>query len=168
MLKKFAKHIWRKSRKSEIFPSIPSSTGEGPVLSQKVTFGAHIYRQKGEIAQVVFTNPARHIQRIIIDDNGKICDFPGFLGKKEIMRNLTNGTLPKPVICFRTEFRKEADGRFLMIWEVQPDGRYWEDDDGFGGTSDQEVKLYSHIDTSGRFTQPFQLYEVGLQKLYRG
>lgn len=56
----------------------------------------------------------------------------------------------------------------LMVWEVQPDGRYWEDEDGFRGTSDPEVKLYSHIDTLGCFSAPFRLYQVGVQKLYRG
>lgn len=145
-----------------------SRNEQGPVLSQNVTFGVHIYRKKEEVAQAVFTHRAQHIQRTIVDNKGRICNFPGFSDPGEIVRYLENETLPKPVVRFRTEFCLEPDGRFLMVWEVQPDGRYWEDEDGFGGTSDPEVRLYTHIDTSGHFTDPFQLYQVGAQKLYLG
>ena len=131
---------------------------QGPALSQYVTFGAHLYRQRGEVAEVIFTNNSRNITKMIVDDNGHICNFPGFDEPEEIRKHLENGNLPEPVIRFRTDFKRESDGRFLMIWEIQPDGRYWEDEDGFGGTSDIEVCLYSHIDESGCFTEPFRLY----------
>lgn len=134
---------------------------QGSVLSQYVTFGAHLYRQRGEVAEVVFTHKSRHIAKTIIDDYGNIRDFPGFDEPEKIRKCLGDGKLPEPVIRFRTDFEREPDGRFLMIWEIQPDGRYWEDEDGFGGTSDIEVRLYSHIDESGRFTEPFRLYNAG-------
>ena len=168
MLKEFMKQILHGDGKEVTSPAASPPFEKGPVLSQNVTFGAHIYRQKGEVAQVVFTHQAQHIQRTIVDDNGCICDFPGFGNPEEIVKHLENEMLPKPVIRFRTEFCHEDNGGFLMVWEVQPDGRYWEDEDGFGGTSDLEVKLYSHIDTLGRFTAPFRLYKVGTQRLYPG
>lgn len=140
--------------------------GQDPALSQYFTFGAHIYRQQGEVAEVIFTHKARHITKTIVDDYGNICDFPGFDEPEEIKKHLESGNLPKPVICFRTDFERESDARFLMIWEVQPDGRYWEDEDGFGGTSDAEVRLYSHINESGHFTEPFKIYKIGAKTLY--
>lgn len=168
MLKELMKQILHGDGKEATSTAASLPLEKGPVLSQNVTFGAHIYRQKEEVAQVVFTHQAQHIQRTIVDNDGRICNFPGFSDPDEIVRHLENRMLPKPVVRFRTEFRREADSRFLMVWEVQPDGRYWEDEDGFGGTSDSEVRLYTHIDTSGRFTDPFRLYQVGAQKLYRG
>lgn len=139
----------------------------GPALSQYWTLGAGSYRHR-EVAEVIFTN---NIKRTIIDNDGCICDFPGFdiseEDKRRLERSLEDGKLPVPVVHFRTEFySRKSDDRFLMIWEVQPDGRYWEDEDGFGGTSDPEVRLYSHIDELGRFTEPFRIYNIGAEKFY--
>lgn len=164
MLKEFAEHFLNKSKKEQ---EVPENAEQGPALSQDVTFGAHLYRRKGEIAEVVFTHRARHIQRIIVDDDGRICGFPGFYEPEEITRHMEDGKLPEPVIRFRTDFQKEPDGRFLMVWEVQPDGRYWEDDDGFGGTSDPEICLYSYIDEEGRFTNPFRIYNIGVKIFFK-
>ncbi len=50
----------------------------------------------------------------------------------------------EPYVRYRNVFEKMPDGRIMMIWQVQPDGRYWADDDGFGGSNDSEVHLY-HI-----------------------
>lgn len=163
MLKEFMKLILHGAGNEGTSPAALPLFEKGPVLSQDVTFGAHIHRQKGEVAKVVFTHRAQHIRRTIINNNGRICNFPGFTDPDEIVRHLENEMLPKPIVRFRTEFCQEPDGRFLMVWEVQPDGCYWEDEDGFGGTSDSEVLLYTHIDTLGRFTDPFRLYQVGAQ-----
>ena len=50
-----------------------------------------------------------------------------------------------------------------MIWQVQPDGMYWQDEDGYGMTPDEEILLYSFIDENGRFTEPFKLYKIGIE-----
>lgn len=41
-----------------------------------------------------------------------------------------------------------------MIWTVQPDGRHWMDDDGFGDEDQPAIALYTFIDEAGRFTTP--------------
>lgn len=139
---------------------------QGSDLSQYVTFGAHFYRKRGEVAEVIFIHKARHITKTIVDDDGHIHDFSGFDEPEEIKKHLAGRNLPKPTVCFRTDFNREPDGRFLMIWEIQPDGRYWEDEDGFGGTSDVEVRLYSHINEWGCFTDPFRIYNIGVKTRY--
>lgn len=175
MLKEFIERLCGKTQQNQEIqipqqtPPSPETTVlevQDPALSQYVTFGAHLYRRHGEIAEVIFTHKTRHITKTIVDDGGCICHFPGFDEPEEILKHMENGKLPEPVIRFRTDFEREPDGRFLVIWEVQPDGRYWEDEDGFGGTSDIEVRLYSHIDESGCFTEPFRLYNVGVERLY--
>lgn len=128
---------------------------QGPALSQDVTFGQHLYRQPGEVAEVVFTHRKEGIRRVLVDDNGMIQDFPGFGDAEQIKRHMASGELPTPQIRFHTSFEKVDGDRFLMLWEVQPDGRYWEV--GFGGVSDLEVCLYTYIDSHGRFTAPFRL-----------
>lgn len=46
-------------------------------------------------------------------------------------------------------------GKAVVSWCIQPDGRYWEDEDGFGGNCDMEITLYSMIDRQGHFCTPF-------------
>ena len=41
--------------------------------------------------------------------------------------------------------------------EVQPDGMYYMDDDGFGMENDIEIQLMSYMDRHGRFICPFYL-----------
>lgn len=138
----------------------------GPSLSQTVTFGRRAYRRGGETAEVIFTHRAKGIRRVIVDDDGNICDFPGFAEPEVIASYMEDQELPQPVVFFRTSFERKADGRYLVIWEVQPDGRFWGDEGGFGSSGDPEVKLYSHIDGEGRFTGPFRLYKAGIRTFY--
>ena len=67
-----------------------------------------------------------------------------------------------PRIRFRTDFSQQEDGNIKMIWQVQPDGRYWEDDDGYGETNDEEVCLCTFIDENSCFTGPFRLNKTGV------
>jgi hypothetical protein len=49
------------------------------------------------------------------------------------------------------------DGKALFQWMYQPDGRYFEDEDGFGGKNCEEIMLYSYLNEKGRFVTPFSL-----------
>ncbi len=39
---------------------------------------------------------------------------------------------------------------FPIEWTVQPDGRYWADEDGFGADNDREITLHGWIDANGK------------------
>ena len=41
-------------------------------------------------------------------------------------------------------------------WQINPDGRYWMDEDGYGMTSDVEFNIYGFIDTECRIVVPYQ------------
>lgn len=41
-------------------------------------------------------------------------------------------------------------------WQLQPDGRYWMDEDGFGMTPETRISVYGFIDTSCKVVVPFQ------------
>ena len=51
-----------------------------------------------------------------------------------------------------------------MYWQVQPDGRDWGDDGGFGIENDEEVILQASVDMDGCFTGPFRIYSMGSEK----
>ncbi len=42
-------------------------------------------------------------------------------------------------------------------WQLQPDGRYYMDEDGFGMTSDKEINIHGAIDREGRVVRKFSL-----------
>lgn len=130
-------------------------------FSQWVTFGCHMYRHAGEKADVEFIDQETGRRKTIIDKEAVIVDFPGIIKEEKWMNSLESEESLEPVIHFRTSFEKWDEEKYIMLWEIQPDGRYWEDEDGFGGTSDSEIQLYTFLDENGDFTGPFQVYNVG-------
>lgn len=59
-----------------------------------------------------------------------------------------NAMFPTLVRCFQNG---EAD----VEWQINPDGKYWMDDDGFGMTDDQELALFGSIDRTGQVIKKF-------------
>lgn len=150
--------LFRRKRTAAPSQTAPAPEPKGPELSAWYTYGRHRYYRTGDKTEVIFTNERKGIRRIIVDDFGMIRDFPGFQDPERIRALLDNGKL-EPKIRFRTDFSRKEDG-IHMHWQIQPDGRYWADDDGFGMENDCEVYLCSVLDDEGRFTGPFRLYQV--------
>ncbi len=142
--------------------SIPASAPESPrepYLTETVVFGMHRYRTRGEDSSVYFVDEARGIRKMLVDSRGVIQDFPGIIREDFWVRQISPRAL-QPQIRFRTSFEKRGNG-WIMLWQIQPDGQYWEDEDRFGGTNDLEVTLYTHVDGDGNFTDPFRIYQIG-------
>lgn len=47
------------------------------------------------------------------------------------------------------------NGIAVVSWQLNPDGRYYADDDGFGMTNDVEITIFGTIDRSGKVVSPF-------------
>lgn len=95
--------------------------------------------------------------RQITDKAGNFLEFPG------VEHGEWEAELSSPfhaTVRFAVNFRNFGeDGLAKIVWMVQPDGRYWGDDDGFGRESDKEIELCAEIDKSGKFVTPFYLEE---------
>jgi len=50
-------------------------------------------------------------------------------------------------------------GKAEVKWQINPDGQYYMDDDGFGMTNDVEIALYGAIDRSGKVVKPFKYHK---------
>ena len=50
-----------------------------------------------------------------------------------------------------------SNGVARVRWQINPDGRYWMGDDGFGMTSDVEVEIYGYINKEGKVVGKFRL-----------
>lgn len=37
-----------------------------------------------------------------------------------------------------------------VSWQINPDGRYYMDEDGYGMTNDEEITIYSYVDRAGK------------------
>lgn len=116
-------------------------------------------RRAGDDSSVCFVDEERGIRKLLVDFEGNIQDFPGIV-QEEFWTKIVSPHALKPQIHFRPSFNKRENG-WLMLWEIQPDGRYWADEDGFGMEDDEEVTLYTYVDKNGRFTGPFRIYQVG-------
>lgn len=51
---------------------------------------------------------------------------------------------------FPTFVRNYRKGMAQVSWQINPDGRYYMDEDGYGMTDDVEITLYSYVDRAGR------------------
>ncbi len=57
------------------------------------------------------------------------------------------------------------NGVARVDWQLNPDGRYYMDDDGFGMTSDEEITVYGFIDTNMKVLVKFQYIDDNLNRL---
>lgn len=91
--------------------------------------------------------------RQISDRTGSFLEFPGVEhGEWEDELKFSFEEAAR----FTVRFRKFGeDGLAELFWTVQPDGRYWADDDGFGMEDDMEIVLCAKIDKNGQFVTPF-------------
>lgn len=110
-------------------------------------------------SSVCFVDEARGIRRTLIDQTGRFCQFPGIVRERFWTKDVPARSM-LPRVRYRTSFEKRTD-KWLMLWEIQPDGEYWRDEDGFGAEDDPEVTLYTYVDLDGNFTGPFRIYQIG-------
>lgn len=47
------------------------------------------------------------------------------------------------------------DGISVVEWQLNPDGRYFRDEDGYGMTDDEEISIKGKIDVNGHIVQKF-------------
>lgn len=90
--------------------------------------------------------------RQITGADGTFCSFPGVVhGDWEKQQ-----TYPfQPCVRFTARVGKFLDEKAVFSWMLQPDGRYYADDDGFGWEDDEEIMLYALINRRGEFVTPF-------------
>ena len=143
----------------------PPPQPETAYFSDCVTFGMHAYRTENEDCSVCYMDDARGICKMVVDQNGQFCDFPIIITEDFWKTELQDSGALKNQIRFRTSFEK-MNGGFVVLWTIQPDGRYWEDSDGYGGTPDREIILYSFLDTNGNICAPFRIYRLGAETFY--
>ena len=109
---------------------------------------------------VTFTNEEKGISKLIVDKEGNIYGFPGVEYTDKLKEELGKGRI-EPIVKYEAIFERVDEDKFIMVWTVRPDGRYWMDSWGFGAEDYESLSLYTYIDNDGRFIMPFKLYSIG-------
>lgn len=108
--------------------------------------------------------------RFLIDNKAK-CAYE-FMNGSEHLRTVTANDidwdsltgLPEDVLDMAREFnahfptriRNFENGVAQVSWQLNPDGMYYMDEDGYGMTDDVEVEIYGFIDRQGKVVSKFQ------------
>lgn len=66
---------------------------------------------------------------------------------------------------FPTHICKFENGVAQVSWQINPDGMYYRDDDGYGMTDDEKIELYGFIDAYGRVVVKFELINENWERL---
>ena len=75
---------------------------------------------------------------------------------KELPEDVQNNARTQ-FAMYQTFVEGFSNGVARVRWQINPDGRYWMDDDGFGMTSDVEVEIYGYINKEGKVVGKFRL-----------
>jgi hypothetical protein len=93
----------------------------------------------------------------LVDDNGKLLHFTHADINFERVNRLENSwnaeKLQAPYGFYVDPFR---NGVALVSWTLYPDGRYFEDEDGFGAENCNETTIYGFMDTRANVLISFQ------------
>jgi len=112
----------------------------------------------------VFFNDKKCLKVIekIIDQKGKILNFPGIFEDDHILKEKRIGQIAD--VRFEAQLFLLSDSQYLMLWLIQPNGFYWMDDDGFGMTNDASIVVYTLVNDNGIFEGPFKLFSINHER----
>lgn len=110
--------------------------------------------------------------RYLLDD--RVQSAVEFMGRDERLRTVTLDDidwdslkgLPEEVLSrarhlnaiFPTIIEQYNDGVAKVYWQLNPDGYYSMDEDGYGMSDDTEIELVGEVDREGKVVKKFYLY----------
>ena len=94
-----------------------------------------------------------------MDKNQKLCtvteddiDWESLKGLPEVVQ----GRARALSFHFPSFIRSFKNGVAKVSWQINPDGRYYMDEDGYGMTDDDEIEIYGFIDQNARVVVKFK------------
>ncbi|MBO6177870.1 MAG: hypothetical protein J6O04_01680 [Selenomonadaceae bacterium] len=142
---------------------LASIKDDKPYFNRLYSYG--IRGSQDEIV-IYLIDPVKKIKYLIVDEEGNFVNFPG-IENEFLLKPYYKGNSIAPTIGFRSEFQRDSEnGKLIARWQLQPDGWYWADEDGYGAEDDLEIVLYTYITEDGKFEAPFRIYEIGRVTYY--
>lgn len=132
-----------------------------PVVKENIRDGYYFtYREESNWSggyhpvELTLHNDEENLHVAITDKFGAFCHFPG-VREGAWQKDLVGPFRKEIGFVFRRSLPENENDLLTFRWMVQPDGRYYADDDGFGMEDDREIWLIAGMDRKGRFTTPF-------------
>lgn len=104
---------------------------------------------------LTFNHDEKGLHKTITDRRGMFLDFPG-VEDGRWRNSLSHPFREQMEFVFHTGRPSNENDLLNFYWTVQPDGRYYADEDGFGMEDDKEIVLVTGMDRQGCFTRPFR------------
>jgi len=105
---------------------------------------------------LTINHDVKGLHRQITDEKGWFLEFPG-TRQGAWMRKLAHPFREQIEFTFSAARPSHENDLLDFRWMVQPDGRYYADEYGFGMTKDEEIVLVAGMDREGRFTEQFHI-----------
>lgn len=117
------------------------------------------YTVEGDDKLVLLADKSSGTYREIVSRDGAFADFPGIEYEEEWLARFEYAQVDE-YVRYRANILRHSDESFLFLWTIQPYCSDPGDEDGYGMEEQPQIRLYSHLDRSGRFTDPFRLYSI--------
>lgn len=95
----------------------------------------------------------------IVKRNGQFSNFPGIEYCDELLHCFEFSKI-ETYVKYGAYIVKINDNKYLFQWIVQPHISDPGDEWGYGMEEQPEIRLYSHLNGHGQFTEPFRLYSI--------
>lgn len=149
-----AKELYRKLMAMEVdFEPHLEGLGEGMSKVQRETWDGYL-----ETKYII--NRKTLCAYEVVDESGKLAmltkddvDWESLKDVPEEARRIAEGLSSG----YSVKIGRFYKGAAWVEWQINPDGYYYMDDDGFGMTNDVEVNLYGQINTKGEVVRKFSL-----------
>lgn len=132
--------------------------GEGMAVISKVILGywkPQFLLDHEKQCAYVFMDENEHLQQVSATD----IDWTALDG-------LPEDAIRRAKTCFAhfpTFIRSFHNGVAMVDWQINPDGQYYMDEDGYGMTPDEEITLYGYIDRTGKVVGRFRQIKNGAE-----
>lgn len=127
------------------YPYEQSDLGEDMTLVNQEIYGywkpRYLIDERNKTA-VEFMSETMTLQTLSTDD----IDWESLNGLPQYAVNRAKGLNA----TYPTFIHKYKDGVAEVSWQLNPEGRYYMDEDGYGMTDDEEIAIYGFIDRAGR------------------
>ena len=165
MLKKVLSDLFHRGSEAQEQQEEPKAEKTAPVLREEPRYllGGGMYWEFEQVrngyggyktvnAYLLKTDDP-DFRRCIVNSSGEIQHFPGFKDRAwEKLLDIPDADRRVKFVFWISPYQ---DGKACVRWLIQPDGRYFEDEDGYGAEHCEEIEVYSALDMDGRFTEPF-------------
>lgn len=143
-------------------------THKNPLYRETMKKGEGIIIHKTTDGEIILENTILQKRVMIMNrDNILVNIKPGDIDFERVDRLENPENAHRYIVRYGFSIELFMNGVAFVWWTLYPDGRYFEDEDGFGGEDCNETTIYAYIDTLGNIVIPFRDMTSDEKKQFR-